>query len=35
MASVICLHFSMQEENIVEHTKASVICVHFCQLVDH
>ena len=37
MASVMCLHFSMQEEDIIEHTivMASVICVQFSQLVDH
>ena len=35
MASVVCLRFSMQEEDILEHTMLSVICVQFNQLVDH
>jgi hypothetical protein len=34
MASVMCLHFSMQEEDILEHTNAKCHCVHFSQLVD-
>ena len=37
MGSVMFLYFSTQEEDILEHTTvmASVICVHFIQLVDH
>jgi hypothetical protein len=35
MASVMFLYFSVQEEGIFEQTNASVICVHFSQLVDH
>ena len=32
-ASVICLQFDMQEEDILQHTND--ICVHFSQLVEH
>ena len=35
MASVMCLHFNMQEEDILEHTMASFICVYFSQLINH
>ena len=36
MASVLCLYFSMQEDDILEHSvMASVICLHFSQLSDH
>ena len=39
MTSIMCLHCSMQEEGILEHTNVkfvtSVISVHFSQLVDH
>ena len=31
MASAICLHFSMQGEDTLEQTNASIICVHFSQ----
>ena len=31
----MCLHFSMQEEDILEVLLPSVICVHFSLLVDH
>ena len=30
MASVMCLHFSMQEEDILEHTNAKC---HLCTLL--
>jgi hypothetical protein len=33
MARVMCLHFSMEEGNVFEHTKCK--CIHFCQLVNH
>ena len=32
MPSVMYLHFSKQEEEILEHTNAKVICIHFSQL---
>ena len=35
MASVMCLYFGIEEEDILEHTNANVVCVHFSQLVDH
>ena len=37
MASVVYLHCSMQEEDILKHTilTPSVICVHCNQLEDH
>jgi hypothetical protein len=35
MASVMCLHFNLQEEILLRILMASVICVHFTQLVDH
>ena len=37
VASVMCLHFSIQEEDTVllSMLMASVICVHFSQFVDH
>ena len=34
MASVICLLFSMQEENILAHTNGTPFCIHCNQLVD-
>ena len=35
MASVMCLHFSMQEEEILEILMAGVICIYFSQLVEN
>ena len=35
MASVLCLHFNMQEGYILEHTMPSVICIHFSQRLQH
>ena len=32
MASVMCLHFSMQEEDILEYTNGKC---HFDELIDH
>ena len=34
MASVICFHFSKQDENVIELTNAIVFFVHFTSLVD-
>ena len=40
MASVMCLHFNMQEKDSFDHTNAKCqglgyIYVHYSQLVDH
>ena len=35
MASIMCLHFSMQDEDILSILMASYTCVHFSQLVDY
>ena len=32
MASVMCLNFNMQEEDIIQHTNGKC---HLCTLVDH
>ena len=32
MVSIMCLHFSMQEEKVIEHTKCQVLFV--CALVN-
>ena len=35
MASVIGLHFNMQDKDIFEHANAKCVYVHISQLVDH
>ena len=35
MASVMCLHISMEEEALLKHTMPSVIYVNFSQLIKH
>ena len=34
LQSVMCLHFSMQGEDILEQIYSSVVCVYLSQLVD-
>ena len=31
----MCLYFNMEEEDILNHTMPSVICLHFSQIVYH
>ena len=35
MTSAMHLHFSMQEEDNLEHANGKCHCVHFSQLLDH
>ena len=35
MTNAVCLHVSMQVEDILEHTNVKCHCVHFSQLVEH
>ena len=35
MASVMCLHSSMHEEDVMKNIMSSVICAHCSQLVNH